>query len=271
MSDKSEFEDLTTRIKSTWMAGDFGRVAKMAEAVAEAFVARRKIQPGTRVLDVACGTGNLAIPAARAGAVVTGIDIAPNLVGQARVRARSEGLDVQFDEGDAEALPYEDGSFDLVMSMWGAMFAPRPDVVTHELTRVCRSGGQIAMANWTLRGFIGQMFKAVVKHAPPPAEMVSPILWGDEEVVRQRFGGSVVELHMVPVIARLQYPFPPAGTVEFYRQYYGPTQRAFAALRSGAHNALRHDLEVLFSEHNRGSGNVTALDAEYLEVVAVRA
>jgi 2-polyprenyl-3-methyl-5-hydroxy-6-metoxy-1,4-benzoquinol methylase len=134
MADESEFEDLTTRIKSTWMAGDFGRVAKIAEAVAEAFVARRKIRPRTRVLDVACGTGNLAIPAARAGAVVTGIDIAPNLVGQARARARSEGVDVQFDEGDAEALPYEDGSFDLVMSMWGAMFAPRPDVVTHELT-----------------------------------------------------------------------------------------------------------------------------------------
>jgi hypothetical protein len=115
------------------------------------------------------------------------------------------------------------------------------------------------------------MFKAVAKHAPPPAEMVSPILCGDEEVVRQRFGGSVVELHMVPIIARLQYPFPPAGTVEFYRQYYGPIQRAFAALRSGAQNALRHDLEALFSEHNRGSSNVTVLDAEYLEVVAIRA
>jgi ubiquinone/menaquinone biosynthesis C-methylase UbiE len=271
MSDKSEMEDLQVRIRSTWVAGDFGRVAKMAEAVAEAFVARRKIQPGTRVLDVACGTGNLAIPAARAGAVVTGIDIAPNLVGQARARARSERVDMQFDEGDVEALPYEDGSFDLVMSMWGAMFAPRPDVVTQELTRVCRSGGQIAMANWTPGGFIGQMFNAVAKHAPSPSGMVSPILWGDEEVVRQRFGDSVAELHMVPVIARLQYPFPPAGTVEFFRQYYGPTQRAFAALRSDAQNALRRDLEALFSEHNRGSSNVTALDAEYLEIVAIRA
>jgi ubiquinone/menaquinone biosynthesis C-methylase UbiE len=271
MSDKSEMEDLQVRIRSTWVAGDFVRVAKMAEAVAEAFVARRKIQPGTRVLDVACGTGNLAIPAARAGAVVTGIDIAPNLVGQARARARSERVDMQFDEGDVEALPYEDGSFDLVMSMWGAMFAPRPDVVTQELTRVCRSGGQIAMANWTPGGFIGQMFNAVAKHAPSPSGMVSPILWGDEEVVRQRFGDSVAELHMVPVIARLQYPFPPAGTVEFFRQYYGPTQRAFAALRSDAQNALRRDLEALFSEHNRGSSNVTALDAEYLEIVAIRA
>jgi SAM-dependent methyltransferase len=271
MSERSEIEELKARLKSTWMAGDFGRVAKIAEPVAEAFVARRKIQPGMRVLDVACGTGNLAIPAALVGAIVTGVDIAANLVGQARARARSKGLDIQFDEGDAEALPYEDGSFDLVMSMWGAMFAPRPDVVTRQLTRVCCAGGQIAMANWTPSGFIGEMFRSIAKHVPPQPGMVSPLLWGDEEVVRERFSGKTVELQMFPVIARLQYPFPPAGTVEFFRQYYGPTQRAFAALRGGAQNALRHDLEVLFSEHSRGGSNVTAIDAEYLEVVAIRA
>jgi ubiquinone/menaquinone biosynthesis C-methylase UbiE len=270
MSDKSETEELKARLKSTWMAGDFGRVAKMAEGEAEAFIARRNIQPGTGVLDVACGTGNLAIPAARKGAIVTGVDIATNLVEQARARARSEGFDVRFDEGDAEALPYEDCSFDLVVSMWGAMFAPRPEIVTNELIRVCRSGGQIAMANWTPRGFIGQMFKLIAKHVPPPSGMISPIWWGDEDVVRERFRSGVVHLQMIPVIARLQYPFPPAGTVEFYGQYYGPTQRAFAGLKSAAQNAFRHDLETFFSEHNCGSGNVTAFDAEYLEVVAIR-
>ena len=154
--------------------------------------------------------------------------------------------------------------------MWGAMFAPRPEIVNNELIRVCRSGGQIAMANWTPRGFIGQMFKLIAKHVPPPSGMVSPILWGDEDVVRERFRSGVVHLQMIPVIARLQYPFLPAGTVEFFGQYYGPTQRAFAGLKSAAQNAFRHDLETFFSEHNCGSGNVTAFDAEYLEVVAIR-
>ena len=202
---------------------------------------------------------------------MTGVDIATNLVEQARTRARNEGFNVRFDEGDAEALPYEDDSFDLVVSMFGAMFAPRPEIVTNELIRVCRSGGQIAIANWTPGGFIGQMFKLIAKHVPPPAGMVSPILWGDEDVVRERFRSGVVELRMIPVISRRQYPFPPAGTVEFFGQYYGPTQRAFAGLKSAAQNALRHDLETFFSEHNRGSGNLTAFDAEYLEVVATRA
>ena len=154
-----EMEALKTRLRGMWMAGDFGEIARTIEAGAEEFITRLAPRPGERVLDVACGSGNLAIPAARSGATVTGVDIATNLLEQARARAASEGLTIQFDEGDAERLPYDDASFDTVVTMFGAMFAPRPELVAAELTRVCRPGGRMAMANWTPEGFIGQMFK----------------------------------------------------------------------------------------------------------------
>lgn len=176
-----EMESLKTRLKGMWMAGDFGQVAKMIEVAGEEFIARLSLKPGVLLLDVACGTGNLAIPAARAGAIVTGVDIATNLLEQARARAESEGLKIQFDEGDAENLPYPDSSFDLVVTMFGAMFAPRPDLVAAELKRVCRPGGRIVMANWTPEGFIGQMFKVTGKHAAPPPNMPSPLQWGSED------------------------------------------------------------------------------------------
>ena len=157
----SEMDALKTKLRATWIAGDFGQIAKYYTDEAEDFINRLNLKPGMKVLDVACGTGNLALPAARAGADVTGVDIAPNLVEQARENAKREGLNVQFDEGDAEALPYDDASFDAVVTMFGAMFAPRPELVAAELKRVCRPGGFIAMANWTPAGFIGQMFKTM--------------------------------------------------------------------------------------------------------------
>ncbi|HMJ08805.1 MAG TPA: class I SAM-dependent methyltransferase, partial [Pyrinomonadaceae bacterium] len=159
-----EMETLKNRLRDTWVAGDFGQIAKAITEGAEKFVERLALTPGTKVLDVACGTGNLAIPAARAGADVTGVDIAPNLIEQAKGRAEADGLTAKFEVGDAEALPYGDGSFDVVMTMFGAMFAPRPDVTADELKRVCRSGGTIAMANWTPTGFVGQMFKTGTRH-----------------------------------------------------------------------------------------------------------
>lgn len=225
-----DLEELKARLKSTWMAGDFGEIAKSVESHAEEFIARRSIKPGMRVLDVACGTGNLAIPAAKAGATVTGADIATNLIEQGRVRALSEGVNIQFDEGDAEALPYPDASFDLVVSMYGAMFAPRAERVAAELVRVCRPGGEIAMANWTPGGFIGQMFKVTSAHVPPPPGMSSPVLWGDETTIRQRLLDGIAELKLTPIRVPFRYPFSAAETIEFFRVYYGPTQRAFAAL-----------------------------------------
>lgn len=265
-----EMDTLKTRLKAMWMAGDFGEVAKHIETGAEEFIERLALRPGVRLLDVACGSGNLSMPAARAGAVVTGVDIAPNLLEQARARAAAEGLTIQFDEGDAEELPYADAAFEVVVSMYGAMFAPRPELVAAELMRVCRSGGRIAMANWTPDGFIGRMFKTTGRHVAPPANMPSPLQWGDEETVRARLSEGVADVKMTRRMCRFEYPFSPAEVVEFFRTYYGPTQRAFAALDAGAQAALRGDLERLWAEHNQATDGTTHVEAEYLEVVATR-
>jgi len=267
----SEMDSLKKRLRAMWMAGDFGQVAKYTAPSAEEFIARLALRPGAHVLDVACGSGNLAIPAARAGAVVTGVDIAANLLEQGRARAAAEGLTIQFDEGDAEALPYPDASFDVVVSMFGAMFAPRPERVAAELVRVCRPGGRIALANWTPEGFIGHMFKLTGRHVPPPPGMPPPVRWGDEETVRERLREGVADLQMTRRVCLFDYPFPPAEVVEFFRTFYGPTQRAFAALDSDGQAALRSDLERLWSEHNRATDGTTRVEAEYLEVVATRA
>jgi SAM-dependent methyltransferase len=265
-----EMESLKARLKATWMAGDYGHFAKYLEPGALEFLARLPIQAGTRMLDVACGAGQIAIPAAHAGASVTGVDIATNLVEQARARAQAEGVNVRFDEGDAEMLPYEDATFDLVVSLIGAMFAARPERVAAELIRVCRPGGRIVMANWTPEGFVGQMFKTIGKHVPPPPLMPSPLLWGDEATVHERLRDGVTELHLTKRQYPFRYPFPPSEVVEHFRTYYGPTNRAFAALDSAGQAALRRDLEQLWTEHNRATDGTTRYESEYLEVVAVR-
>jgi len=265
-----EMESLKTRLKSMWMAGDFGQIANVIQAGADEFIASLGLKPGNRVLDVACGSGNLAIPAARTGARVTGVDIATNLLEQARARAEAEGLTIQFDEGDAESLPYDDAAFDVVITMFGAMFAPRPELVSSELVRVCEPGGLIAMANWTPAGHIGQMFKITGKHVPPPPTMPSPIKWGDEETVRERLTNGITDLKLTSRMCAFKFPFPPAEVVEFFRLYYGPTQRAFGALDENAQSALRKDLEQLWSDNNKATDGTTHVDAEYLEVLATR-
>ena len=267
----TEMAALKTRLRATWIAGDFGEIARFYTGEAEDFIKRLNLKPGMKVLDVACGTGNLALPAARAGADVTGVDIAPNLVEQARANAEREGLKAQFDEGDAEALPYEDASFDAVVTMFGAMFAPRPELVAAELKRVCRPGGLIAMANWTPAGFIGQMFKTMSGHVPPPAGMPSPLMWGVEENVRQRLGEGISSLETRPQMVKWVFPFSPAEVVEHFRLYYGPTQKAFGTLDESKQAALRKDLEALWSSNSRATDSTTDVDSEYLEVIATRA
>lgn len=264
-----EMEALKSRLKATWMAGDFGQIARSYTPGAEEFVARLNLTPGVRVLDVACGTGNLAIPAARAGARVTGVDIASNLLEQGRARAAAAGLPIEFDEGDAEQMPYPDASFDVVVTMFGAMFAPRPEPTAAELLRVCRAGGRIAMANWTPAGFIGQMFKITGTHVPPPPDMAPPMRWGDQASVQERLKG-VKELTFTPRLITFTFPMAPPDVVEFFRLYYGPTQRAFGALDAERQKALRGDLERLWSQHNRAREGSTQVESEYLEVLAVR-
>ncbi len=261
---------LKTRLRATWIAGDFGQIAKASAPGAEEFIKGLGLQPGMKVLDVACGTGNLALPAARLGAVVTGVDIAPNLLKQARENAEREGLRIQFDEGDAEALPYEDAGFDAVVTMFGAMFAPRPEVVAAELMRVCRPRGFIAMANWTPTGVTGKMFKIVSSHVPPPAGMLPPVLWGVDATVRERLSEGMSKLETKPRMISLAYPFSPAAVVEHFRNYFGPAQKAFSALDDNGQAALRRDLEQLWTENNLATDGTTRIEGEYLEVIAVR-
>src|ERR1051326_216005 len=265
----ADLDQLKTRLKTTWMTGDYDVFARYMEKDAEVFYQQLGITPGTRLLDVACGAGQLALIAARAGAVVTGCDIATNWLERARTRAAAEGLNITFEEGDAEALPYENGQFDAVTSMFGAMFAPRPELVAAELTRVCQPGGTIAMANWTPAGFIGQMFKTIARHIAPSG-MPSPALWGDEATVRDRFRTGVAELKLTPRLYHFDYPFPPDAVVEFFRVNYGPMTRAFASLDANAQKALRSELVRLWAEHNTATDNTTKVDGEYLEVVATR-
>jgi SAM-dependent methyltransferase len=265
-----EMEALKARLKATWMSGDYGHFATYLEPGALDFLSRIKIEPGARILDVASGAGQTAIPMSRLGAKVTGVDIATNLIEQARERAQAEGLDARFEEGDAEMLPFADGSFDIVISLIGAMFAPRPELVAAELRRVCRPGGKIIMGNWTPAGFVGQMFKIHGKHVPPPAIMAPPVKWGDEEVVRERFGDGISHLKLTRRLYPFRYPFAPTEVVEFFRTYYGPSYKAFAALEAEKQAALREDLEQLWTDNNTTSDGTTAIDSEYLEVVAIR-
>src|SRR5436309_2460072 len=246
----ADFDQLKTRLKSTWMTGDYDLFSRYMEKDAEVFYRRLGVTQGTRLLDVGCGAGQLALIAARAGAHVTGCDIATNWLDQARVRAAAEGLEITFEEGDAEALPYKDAQFDAVVSLIGAMFAPRPDRVAAELTRVCRPGGLIAMANWTPGGFIGQMFKAIAKHIAPSG-MPSPVLWGDEATVRERLRDGIADLKFARQMYRFDYPFSPEAVVDFFRANYGPMSRAFASLDMNGQENLRTELVNLWSAHNK--------------------
>jgi 2-polyprenyl-3-methyl-5-hydroxy-6-metoxy-1,4-benzoquinol methylase len=266
----ADLDGLKIRIRATWMAGDYSSVASLTESAANDFIDRRRIKPSMQVLDVACGNGNLSIPAAKAGAAVTGVNISPNLLDQARARATREKLNVRFEEGDAENLPVAAAAFDLVVSMFGAIFAPRPELVAAELRRVCRSGGQIAMANWTPSGFIGAVFRTTAKHVASPASVPSPLQWGDEAIIRERLGAGVSDLQMTRRSVRLKFPFSIPETVEYYRVHYGPTLKAFAGLSETAQAALRRDLEDLYAEHNNARDGTTCIAAEYLEVVGTR-
>jgi SAM-dependent methyltransferase len=265
-----EVESMKTRLKHIWMAGDYDRFSRYMESGARDFYERLKVSPGCRLLDVGCGSGQLALIAAKDGLEVTGVDIASNLVERARARAHAEGLRVRFEEADAEALPFKDTSFDVVVSLIGAMFAPRPDLVAKELLRVCKSGGIIAMANWTPQGFIGQMFQTISKFIAPSG-MPSPVLWGDEPTVRERIGKGLSKLNLVRRHYTFSYPFPPSEVVDVFRLYYGPMNQAFASLDAGGCEHLRQELEALWSSHNRGGMECTTVLAEYLEVIGMRA
>lgn len=265
-------EQLKQNLRTMWMAGDFGVVAKTIGAGGEEFIRSLGIPAGSRVLDLACGTGNLAIPLARSGCIVTGLDIAPNLLEQARERAKSEGLSITFDEGDAEQLPYPDGSFDAVVTMFGAMFAPRPELVASEMARVLKPGGLLAMANWDPQSFTGEMFRAGAKHVPPPPGVPPPVMWGDESTVRQRLQGGFTDIRTQPVAIDFDLPTNPAGAVSFFRTNFGPTKVQFSRLDAAGQEAMTADLEALWTRHNKAPdpANHTLIHNRYLNVTATR-
>jgi len=264
----TEMDALKAGLKATWESGDYGIFAKYLEKGALEFFNRLDVPSDVRLLDVACGAGQLTIPAARRGIRVTGLDLATNLVQQARDRAEREGLDVHIEQGDAESLPYPDASFDVVMSFIGAMFAPRPELVASEMIRVCRPGGRIVMGNWTPEGHVGQMFRVIGKHVPPPA-MPPPLLWGDEAVCRERLA-AMSNLKITRYMFPFEYPFPPVKVVENFIEYYGPTNRAYSSLNSAGREALYVDLAVLWTRNNKATDGTTRVMAEYIEVSGTR-
>jgi SAM-dependent methyltransferase len=266
----TQIQSLKLRLQNTWMAGDYDRFSRYMEDGARQYYERLEIPPGAKLLDVACGSGQLALMASREGFDSTGVDIAENLIERARERGAAEHLNARFEVADAEALPFPDASFDVVVSLIGAMFAPRPELVAREFLRVCVPGGVIAMANWTASGFIGQMFKTIAGFIAP-ASMPSPLLWGDEAIVRERLGVAVSRLNLSRRVYTFNYPFPPSEVVDVFRLYYGPANLAFASLDPAGQQALHRELVSLWSAHNRAKRGVTIVDAEYLDVVATRA
>jgi SAM-dependent methyltransferase len=256
------------RQQVAWSSGDFAVVAARLTLVAEQLVDTADLHAGWRVLDVATGSGNAALAAARLGCTAVGVDYVPSLLERGRERARVEGLPVELVDGDAEALPFEDGSFDAVTSVFGAMFAPDQARAAAELLRVSRPGGTIALASWTPDGFIGDLFRTTAAHVPPPAGVPSPMLWGTEEHLRELLGDGLCSLEVAERTFTWRFRSP-EEFVAFFRTWYGPTVKAFAALEGDARDALERDLVELARRHDRLGTGATAIPATYAEAVAV--
>jgi ubiquinone/menaquinone biosynthesis C-methylase UbiE len=266
--------------KALWEKGDFTRIANSMRESGETLVARLGISTGQKVLDLGCGDGTTAIPAAKRGAEVLGVDIARNLVEAGNARAQQAGLtSCKFQEGDATNLgELRDASFDLVMSIFGAMFAPKPFDVAREMTRVTRPGGRIVMGNWIPNDptLVAQLLKISSAYSPPPPEgFVSPMAWGVEGNVVERFGSAGVSSHAISFLREtytFDFPGPPAEFVDAFRRYYGPTMNAFeAAEKNGRAEELRQELEALFTAQNRGPGQAsTSIPATFLRVTVAR-
>jgi SAM-dependent methyltransferase len=261
---------LTERSRRIWGAGDYDRIAAGFRHEGQAFVDRLALRPGLAVLDAACGSGNLTIPAARTGARVTGLDLVPALLADAARWARSERLDVALDQGNVEALPYADGSFDVVLSMFGVMFAARPERVAAELARVTRPGGRVALANWTRDGFTGRRFALHAAVVPPPPGVPSPLLWGDADGVRALFDDRAWHVTTTRRTLTFHYPLSPAATAALFCAAYGPTVRVLEALAPERRAAFAADLADHWARHQRSAAATTDVQAEYLEVLAVR-
>jgi ubiquinone/menaquinone biosynthesis C-methylase UbiE len=265
-----DFSAIKIKQQATWASGDFAVVGVTLQIVGESLAEVADIRSGERVLDVACGNGNALLAAARRFAHATGIDYVPSLLEKANARAKAEDLKIATYEADAEALPFNDGTFDAVLSTFGVMFAPNHVASAGELLRVCRSGGRIGLASWTPEGFIGDLFRTVGRHVPPPAGLMSPILWGKKEHLAALFHDSISKFEHVEK-KHFNFRYESAEHfIHIFRSFYGPTHKAFLALDEKGQAALNADLLALLAKYDRGNGRSLVVPAEYLEVVAIR-
>lgn len=266
---KPDLGAVKQRQQAAWSSGDFAVVAARIVLTAEHLVDTADLHAGWSVLDVATGSGNAAIAAARLGCHAVGVDYVPSLLERGRKRAAAEGLAVELLEGDAEALPFPDASFDAVTSIFGSMFAPDHQKAADEILRVCKPGGTIALGSWTPDGFIGELFRTVARHVTPPAGVQSPMLWGTKEHLRELFGDQISVLEVQE--RTFTFRFPSAEHfVTFFRLWYGPTLKAFAALEDAARDALEQDLVDLVQRFDRLGTDAIAVPAAYTEAVAIR-
>jgi SAM-dependent methyltransferase len=267
-----DFSAIKVRQRVTWGSGNYAKVASKVVWPAEVLCESAGLQAGWEVLDVATGSGNAALGAARRGCRVTGVDYTPGLLERARMRADAEMVEVDFREGDAEDLPFGDNTFDAVLSIFGVMFAPDHAKAARELVRVCKPGGTIALACWPTEGFIGEMFKLFSKYAPPATGLTPPVRWGDVEYQKALFGDSVRSFGGELRTVLFRDPSAEAN-VEFFRTYYGPTLKLFETVGGETAAKLAAELAELARRYDRNgnNGGPVAIDGKYLESVMVKA
>ena len=265
----SALQELKARQRIAWSSGDYGLIGATIQIVGEQLCETVDLRAGQLVLDVAAGNGNASLAAARRWCEVTSTDYVPQLLERGRLRAAAENFSIDFREADAEALPFADNSFDVVLSTFGVMFTPNQEQAAAELVRVCRKGGKIGLANWTPEGFIGQMFKTLGKYLPPPTGARSPALWGTKERLDQLFGASAASIDITPRAYVFRYRSP-EHFVDFFATWYGPMLKAFAALDADSRKGLREDLIALARRFNRTSDDAMVVPSEYIEAVIVK-
>lgn len=266
----SDLQAIKTRQRAAWSSGDYAVVGTTLQIVGERLCEALDLRPGSKVLDVAAGNGNVSLAAARRWCDVTATDYVSGLLDRARERADAERLPIEFREADAEALPFSADTFDVVVSTFGVMFAADQDRAARELVRVCKSGGKIGLANWTPDSFIGELFKTIGKHVPPPPGAKSPALWGTAARLQEWFGphASKISTNKRQFVFRYRSP---EHFIAVFKSYYGPVLKAFDALSPSGRAALENDIERLIARFNRSSDETMIVPGDYLEVVIERA
>ncbi|MDB5744344.1 MAG: Methyltransferase type 11 [Polaromonas sp.] len=269
MNAPTDLAALKNRQQTTWASGDYAVIGTTLQIVGERLAEACDLRWDERVLDVAAGNGNATLAAARRGCQVTSTDYVESLLERGAERARAERLEVRFQVADAEALPFQDASFDAVLSTFGVMFAPNQAKAASELARVCRPGGRIGLANWTPEGFIGQLFKTIGRHLPPPPDVQPPSRWGVESQLRSFFAGQAAWMAVTPRQFNLRYRSA-AHFIEVFRTWYGPMHQAFAALPPDKGRALESDITELLNSQNQAGADSLVVPSDYLEVVITR-